>query len=504
MFDRLPDAALVADLAAVQEMPPESSAAAAASSLIEQLMGWDRVAAWVEAQRLDVMRRFVDARSGADRELVAGAEPGEQQCGADQWSASHKAAVARLEASLDETAGKFAAEEVALALGISPTSASRQLALARDLHEVHHDLSEALHLGQVSPFVAMMVAQATRRLPVDARQTLDEAVTTDAVELTAGRAIEAARNRVAEVDLDADLRTRLARDSRHAFLKPLPDDLAMLAAVMPAEEAVQAWRTVDQHARRLRSSGDPRTLDQLRCDAIAEFLVSPPVAPSAGVPAVAAEQDATTDDEPTERTRGRSRPTVSVQVVISLSTLLGLDSRSAHLEGYGAINARAVGRILASGEATLSRLLCDPLSGAVMVADPARYSPTAGLIHATTCRDRHCRMPVCDARVRDLDHIQAAADAGLTSESNLHGLCERSHLAKHHPGWHVEGDATGVVTWTTPTGRRYPSLPPPATGYGTGPPRAPDDEDDINAWWSSHQRLQAALRDRHSTPASAA
>lgn len=467
MFDCLPDADLVRDLVAVQERQPETSEALAASGLIEQLMGWASVAAWVEAQRLDVMRRFVEARVDADHELAASAEPDEHDPRVE-WSVSHRAAIARLEASLDETAGKFAAEEVALALGISPASASRELALARDLHEVHPDLGEALLLGQVSPFVAMMVAQATRRLPDEQRRTLDEAVTTDAVELTAGRAIDAARNRVAEVDLDADLRTRLARDSRSAFLKPLADDLAMLAAVMPADDAVRAWRSIDQAARTLRSRGDARTLDQLRCDAMAQFLVDPPV----GDPATSCQQGTATGDRPTDRTLTRSRPTVSVQVVISLSTLLGLDSKSAHLEGYGAINASAVGRILASGDATLSRLLCDPLNGAVMVADPTRYAPTSGLVHATTCRDRHCRMPVCDARVRDLDHIQAAADAGLTSESNLHGLCKRSHLAKHHPGWRVEGDATGVVTWTTPTGRRYPSLPPPATGYGTGPPRA--------------------------------
>ncbi len=59
---------------------------------------------------------------------------------------------------------------------------------------------------------------------------------------------------------------------------------------------------------------------------------------------------------------------------------------------------------MAAGETTLTRLLCDRVTGAVMVADPTRYRPDAATRHAVVCRDRHCRFPVCTARVRDLDH----------------------------------------------------------------------------------------------------
>ncbi|MBA2573257.1 MAG: hypothetical protein H0V02_00510, partial [Nocardioidaceae bacterium] len=136
------------------------------------------------------------------------------------------------------------------------------------------------------------------------------------------------------------------------------------------------------------------------------------------------------------------RPAVLVQVVISLASLLGIDSRSGYLDGYGAINPSVIRDLIESTDVTMTRLLCDPVAGSVMVADLTRYTPTAGLKHATGFRDRHCRLPVCTARVRHLDHIQARVDAGLTTEQNLQGLCERSHLAKHHPSWHVHGDAT--------------------------------------------------------------
>lgn len=498
-------------------------------------MAWQRVSSWVEFQRLDVMRRFELAQIAADRDLVAGtsAAPGAPShggasgqpappvtntygccdstpireaaarldaaldgVGADEGAiampVSQAVALARLEADLDEAAGRFAADEIALALNMSPSSVGKQLLLARDLHTVHSDLGEALQLGQVSPFVASMVASATRKLPDTARRVLDEAVTTDAVELPTGRAIDAARNRVRAADEYSDVAAADARNNRYAFLKPLDDSVA----------------------RRLRREGDARSLDQLRCDLFAQAVASAADRTDAdrtdaeSLPAESAgSENAGAEGIGAEGTASGPAaaarwPAVLVQVVISLASLLGIDSRSGYLDGYGAINPSVIRDLIESTDVTMTRLLCDPVAGSVMVADLTRYTPTAGLKHATGFRDRHCRLPVCTARVRHLDHIQARVDAGLTTEQNLQGLCERSHLAKHHPSWHVHGDATSVVTWTTPTGHRFTSTPPPATGYGTGPPRQLDDTIDLPGWLSHTQRLKAALH-QHRQPGAA-
>ncbi len=186
-----------------------------------------------------------------------------------------------------------------------------------------------------------------------------------------------------------------------------------------------------------------------------------------------------------------------MQVVISLSSLLGLDSRNGLLDGYGTITPSVARRIIAAGDdVTLTRLLCDPITGAVVVADPTKYRPDAATKHAVVCRDRRCRLPVCEARIRDLDHKHPYADGGLTRPDTLQGLCERSHLARSHPGWAVTGDADTVLTWHTPTGHQYYSLPPPATGYGTGPPGELDNPLNLPGWLSHHQHLHAQL-DHH-------
>ncbi len=255
---------------------------AAAVDLLEQAMAWDRVSSWVEAQRLDTMRRFQAARTDADTEMCA-----DMKAALATKTPSQRAAVLRMRANLDAEAGKFAAEEVALALNIS-TAAHKQLTLAQDLHAVHRDLGEALELGQVSGFVASMVAAATRRLPDEARRLLDEAVTADAVEQPAGKAIAAARARVAEADEHAEHRARHAAAERRVFCKPMDDGVAMLGAVLPAEDAIRAFNRIDELARTCRAAGDPATLDQLRADLAAkappERTWTPTAPTSTGLP----------------------------------------------------------------------------------------------------------------------------------------------------------------------------------------------------------------------------
>jgi len=472
MFDRCPDAQLVTDLVAVQEAAPVLDPDAAAVDLLEQAVAWDRVAAWVEANRLDTLRRFEAARIDADTALGE-----EDEAVMAERSPAQRGALLRMRANLAAEAGKFAAEEIALALNVSPTSAHKQLTLARDLHAVHLDLGEALELGQVSGFVASMVAAATRRLPDEARRVIDEAVTADAVEQPAGKAIAAARARVSEADEYAELMIQRAVQDRRVFLKPMDDGVAMLGAVLPAEDALRAWNRIDELARTCRAAGDPANLDQLRADLVAQTLTG---------------ADLDTQPDPAGQ-RARTRKPVSVQVVISLTSLLGLDSRNGFLDGYGTITPGVARRIIAAGEITLTRLLCDPVTGSVMVADPAKYRPDTATRHAVVCRDRHCRLPVCTARIRDLDHKQAFADGGLTRPDTLQGLCERSHLARSHPGWKITGNADTALTWHTPTGHRYHSLPPPATGYGTGPPGELDNPLHLPSWLSQQQRLRAEL-----------
>ena len=110
--------------------------------------------------------------------------------------------------------------------------------------------------------------------------------------------------------------------------------------------------------------------------------------------------------------------------------------------------------------ASARRLLVDPVDGTLIVREPRRRhfdSATAGHIRA---RDRWCRQPGCDLKIRHKDHIHAYIDGGETTAGNGQGLCTRSHTLKHLPGWSVTSHGRSTI-WKTPTGHTYISHPPP-------------------------------------------
>ncbi len=94
--------------------------------------------------------------------------------------------------------------------------------------------------------------------------------------------------------------------------------------------------------------------------------------------------------------------------------------------------------------------------------DQKRYRPSAALDRAVRARDVTCRFPGCrrsaDSAGTDLDHTIPWPD-GPTSAANLAVLCRRHHRLKHTAGWNVNLDPTGVMTWTTPTGRTLQTHP---------------------------------------------
>ena len=73
-----------------------------------------------------------------------------------------------------------------------------------------------------------------------------------------------------------------------------------------------------------------------------------------------------------------------------------------------------------------------------------------------TCAGPGCRRPAARC---DLDHTIPHDDDGLTCECNLAPLCRFCHRLKQAHGWTLTQPTPGVMTWTTPAGRRYTTLP---------------------------------------------
>jgi hypothetical protein len=214
------------------------------------------------------------------------------------------------------------------------------------------------------------------------------------------------------------------------------DGMGWLHAYLSAEKLAMATARVDAMAFELFADGDEtRTMSQLRADILADLL---------------------TGDE-------SMRPRVSLALTIPALALLGHSTEPAILEGVGAIDLETARRLAATAP-SITRLLTDPFTGAVLQMDPTQYRTSAATKRWFSIQHATCDFPGCGRRsVKcDLDHTTAWADGGATSIDNLAPRCRRHHTMKHQTKWRVEkppGSARPV--WTSPTGNRREADPPP-------------------------------------------
>ena len=141
--------------------------------------------------------------------------------------------------------------------------------------------------------------------------------------------------------------------------------------------------------------------------------------------------------------------------------MLGQDGEPVDLVGYGPISPDVADDLIAHApNPSIRRLLVDPIDGTLLVREPRRRRFDSLTRRHIRARDRLCRMPGCDAKIRDDDHIHDHSRGGLTTAGNGQGLCKQSHLIKSLPGWKVTADRQAII-WQTPTGHTYRSDPPP-------------------------------------------
>ncbi len=341
--------------------------------------------------------------------------------------------------------GRGVAGEVALARRDSPARGSRHLGLAKALvHEMPHTLA-ALQAGMLSEWRATLIVRESACLAVEDRRTLDAELCGEPGSLDGlGDARVAAAAKAIAYRLDPQAvvdRAAKAESERTVTLRPAPDTMTYLTALLPVAQGVSVYAA-------LRRAADTTFDGRSRGQVMADSLV--------------------------ERVTGRSAATatpVAVNLVLSDDTLLGGDDAAAEVCGYGPIPAAVALRLISAAvadgrsRATLRRLYAHPRSGALVAMESrARLFPR-GLADFIGLRDRRCRTPYCDAPIRHRDHAIPRRRGGATSAANGLGLCERCNYAKETAGWDVStaGDKNGCHTaeFTTPTGARYRSGAPP-------------------------------------------
>ena len=311
--------------------------------------------------------------------------------------------------------------------GATPwTSFRREVAVARRTSDIAAtaDLRAAVRLTTVLP--CTMALLEAGRLPVQRAKAfltevdcldealaarIDEQLAPRLVLLTPARIVQEVRKAAMHLDpAAAAARTAAKNTGRGVVLTPQADDQADVTIFGPAVPLTRWWATIDEQARALKQSGDPRSLDALRFDlAVGGYPCAShvPVDPTAttGAPSAAAgeaaravlaraaaagagaaEHGGAGDPPDADRTPGpertpvvdegavfqqaaeqaaaglrasftepapvdcrRSRP-VQASIGVPVETSLGLSNDPAWLDGYGWISAPTVRTLLVDAE----------------------------------------------------------------------------------------------------------------------------------------------------------
>ncbi|MBM7509935.1 hypothetical protein JOE61_003749 [Nocardioides salarius] len=353
-----------------------------------------------------------------------------------------------------ERQGVGVASQVGLARRESPNRGARHLGLAKILvAEMPHTLA-AMRAGWCGEWRATLMARETACLSLEDRRRVDAELMADP-ETTEGwgdkRLVAAARARAYELDPHAALkRSRRAEGERHVSLRPAPDTMTWLTALLPVAQGVSVYAALTRTADQARAAGDERSRGQVMADALVASLTTP----------------AATSSQSAEPAPVPGPVPVAVNLTVSDATLFGGGHAPGWIAGYGPLPAGVardlVATALAEAQATLRRLYTTSTGALVTMDSRSRTFPAAlGLF--IDLRDQSCRTSWCDAPIRHHDHVVPDHAGGPTSATNGQGLCEACNQAKEAPGFTATVH-DGLVITTTPTGHqarsRAPALPP--------------------------------------------
>lgn len=412
---------------------------------VDAAAGWERLRSWVDAEQATALLQI-------DRV--------EQYLGPEAL------------------AKEYCREELAVALNVKPLSAHFRLEEARCLHSRLPAARDALHAGRIGSHHVRLLARALAPLDDDLCQQVQSDVLARTDWRTPRELERAALTAAAAADPSAlAARARRAVQDRCVTVRPRPDGMASLWALLPAVDAQTVAAVVEARARSANppppsiatetrmavatlSAGphapaggvDERTLAQRRADALVAMAVAWLHAP--GAPLVHG-----------------MKPTVNVTV--PLGTLLGVDDVPGRFADGSPLDPVTARRIAADPTGTWRRLLVDPVTGHMLDLGRQRYTPPPDLAAWVIARDVTCTGAGCGrpAATADIDHQVEWQDGGNTSPENANAKCRRCHDLKTSRVWDHRVDEDGTSIWISPRGRRrdVPRPRPPLSREG---PRA--------------------------------
>lgn len=293
--------------------------------------------------------------------------------------------------------------------------------------------------GEISEYRALLMVRETACLSRLDRGRVDDALARELPGLSDREIVARAKQAAYQLDPHSVVeRASRAAEERRVTIRPAPDTMTLISALLPVAQGVALYAALTQEADRARTAGDSRSRGQVMADTLVCRATGQVIADAVGV---------------------------EIQLVMSDDTLLGGADLPARLVGHGPIPAGVARRLVEcaseEGRAAIRRLYARPNGGRLVAMESRRRTFPAGLRQFLTVRDEVCRTPWCGAPIRHADHVVPVSAGGPTSAANGQGLCERCNQVKEHPGWRARPGPGDTVVVDAPSGRQYASRPPP-------------------------------------------
>jgi hypothetical protein len=329
---------------------------------------------------------------------------------------------------------EYVEAEIAAALTLTRSAARKLLARALSLQGLLSRVAEAFAAGLVDSAKTRVFDQTLGHLPADTVDTVLDQILDEAEGLTTGQ-LQARMTRLvlaADPDGAASAFEEGVAD-RGVVTYPNPDLSGSLLIHNANPKDIAAARShIENLARSLKTSSEPRTLEQLRADVALDLLQGKCVH------------------------QVESNKTGRTNLMVPLTTLAGLSDTPGELEGYGPVIAEIARKTAAEnidGEWTFT--VTD--QGQPVATGTLSRRPTASQrrhLQALypTCVFPGCRQPAHDC---DLDHRKPFSQGGPTHNDNLGPLCRHHHMVRHHAPWQLLKLANGDHQWTSPLGHTY-------------------------------------------------
>jgi hypothetical protein len=165
-------------------------------------------------------------------------------------------------------------------LRITRQAAQTRVAMAAALRSRMPCLLAAMDAGELDEHKARQTVDATAPLPDDLARRVDAIIATR-IGTKHPSAWRTCLTRVVPAVDPAGVHDRVTarRKDRHIALVHEPDAMTSPWAYLPAEVASVVYARVDAMARKLKTRGEERTVDQLRADVLADICLPVSVSP---------------------------------------------------------------------------------------------------------------------------------------------------------------------------------------------------------------------------------